>query len=113
MASAVLDTTVLVSALLNPNPGGVSNELLHFAKQAWLTVPRLNRHSLASGSHSIWTLAGWLRPTIGRGLCGGATTGRYAAMRQIERSSGGGRMSRAEGTVQETGFRNSAQGADT
>ena len=33
MASAVLDTTVLVSALLNPNPGGVSNDLLRFAKE--------------------------------------------------------------------------------
>jgi uncharacterized protein len=33
MVKAVLDTTVLVSALLNPNPGGASNELLRFAKQ--------------------------------------------------------------------------------
>jgi uncharacterized protein len=33
MAKAVLDTTVLVSALLNLNPGGVSYELLRFAKQ--------------------------------------------------------------------------------
>jgi uncharacterized protein len=33
MLRAVFDTTVLVSALLNPNPGGVSNELLRFAKQ--------------------------------------------------------------------------------
>src|SRR5438552_7122475 len=33
MASVVLDTTVLVSALLNPNPGGVSNDLLRFAKE--------------------------------------------------------------------------------
>jgi putative PIN family toxin of toxin-antitoxin system len=33
MAKAVLDTTVLVSALLNLNPGGVSYELLRLAKQ--------------------------------------------------------------------------------
>jgi putative PIN family toxin of toxin-antitoxin system len=33
MAKAVLDTTVLVSALLNLNPGGVSYELLRFTKQ--------------------------------------------------------------------------------
>src|SRR6266446_3547057 len=33
MRKAVLDTTVLVSALLNPNPGGASNELLRFAKE--------------------------------------------------------------------------------
>jgi predicted nucleic acid-binding protein len=33
MHKAVLDTTVLVSALLNLNPGGVSYELLRFAKQ--------------------------------------------------------------------------------
>ena len=33
MAKAVLDTTVLVSALLNPNPGGVSYEVLRLAAQ--------------------------------------------------------------------------------
>jgi len=33
MPKVVLDTTVLVSALLNPNPGGASIELLRFAKQ--------------------------------------------------------------------------------
>jgi uncharacterized protein len=33
MAKAVLDTTVLVSAMLNLNPGGASYELLRFAKQ--------------------------------------------------------------------------------
>lgn len=33
MVKAVLDTTVLVSALLNLNPGGVSYELLRLAKQ--------------------------------------------------------------------------------
>jgi uncharacterized protein len=32
MPKAVLDTTVLVSAFLNPNPGGVSFEVLRFAK---------------------------------------------------------------------------------
>jgi predicted nucleic acid-binding protein len=31
MFKAVLDTTVLVSALLKPVPGGVSNDLLRFA----------------------------------------------------------------------------------
>ncbi|HMA72429.1 MAG TPA: putative toxin-antitoxin system toxin component, PIN family [Xanthobacteraceae bacterium] len=33
MVKAVLDTTVLVSALLNPNSGGVSYELLRLAHQ--------------------------------------------------------------------------------
>jgi putative PIN family toxin of toxin-antitoxin system len=33
MAKAVLDTTVLVSAFLNPNPGGAAFELLRFAKE--------------------------------------------------------------------------------
>jgi uncharacterized protein len=33
MAKAVLDTTVLVSALLTLNPGGVSYELLRLAKE--------------------------------------------------------------------------------
>ena len=32
MLRAVLDTTILVSAFLNPIPGGVSFELLRFAK---------------------------------------------------------------------------------
>jgi putative PIN family toxin of toxin-antitoxin system len=38
MAKAVLDTTVLVSALLNLNPGGVSYELLRLAKQGTLEL---------------------------------------------------------------------------
>ncbi len=33
MTKAVIDTTVLVSAFLKPNPGGVSFELLLFAKE--------------------------------------------------------------------------------
>ena len=33
MAKAVLDTTLLVSALLTLNPGGVSYELLRLAKE--------------------------------------------------------------------------------
>ncbi len=33
MLKAVLDTTVLVSAFLNPNPGGAAFELSRFAKE--------------------------------------------------------------------------------
>jgi uncharacterized protein len=38
MPRAVLDTTVLVSAFLNPSPGGATSELLQFASERRFTL---------------------------------------------------------------------------